>query len=412
MTSLLRHRTRLFGLLLVVLGIVFWIQNLQDAQRHLKPSKNTRDFASYFIASQAARAGRDPYGAVDMTLTAREHGLARVHPFFYPPPFLLSLTWTGTLSNTEAYRVWTQLDLLASVGCILVLALWWRSLHPLAAPLIVLLLGLHEAIPNNHVMGQVNHGVLLLTLIGLWAEDRQRPILGGVFLGLACMAKMSPALLVAWWLLRRRWLAVGSAVATAVLSSVAALWVVPFDQQVRFYTEILPQFASGRYNGLMVPIGMFANHSVPNVLDQIWPAERGLELSQTAQLASRMFSLAGLGVLALLFRREPTDDLARAAQVAAVTILMLLVPVYTYEHHLVWALPAMAVALIALADRRLPLWTVPFVLLAVGAICLELRTLKQWNRVHPGWWYRESKFIALVWLGLVSTWLGWSRTAR
>lgn len=410
MSRFTRRRVRAVGALLLLVGVLLWGRNLLYAKDRVVKGRGARDFTSYFMAYRSAELGRDPYSMRQVTLTAREHGLMRVHPFFYPPPFLLTLTWTGDLETKEAYLVWVSLDVLASLGAVLVLILWWRPLHPLVPALLVLLLGLHTAIPNNYYMGQANHLVLVITLLGLWAEDRGRPVLGGLFLGMACMAKMSPALLVAWWLLHRRWTAVATSVVTALVLSGLVLPLVSLEQQVGFYTEVLPQFASGRYNGLTVPIDIFANHSIPNVLDQVFPSRHGPELSDHAKLGARLIGVALVGGMAVLFRKEPHDAFARAAQIATVTTVMLLLPVYTYEHHLVWAVPAMAVGLIAIVSRRVSWLWVPAIVAAILALALDLKTLKAWNHADPSVVYRESKFVALLVLGLTAAWLGRSRS--
>ena len=45
---------------------------------------------------------------------------------------------------------------------------------------------------------------------------------------------------------------------------------------------------------------------------------------------------------------------------AAVSILAILVPVYTYEHHLVWAIPAIVLCVMALLDGAIGMrWGLP-----------------------------------------------------
>ncbi|HVS03017.1 MAG TPA: glycosyltransferase 87 family protein [Thermoanaerobaculia bacterium] len=150
---------------------------------------------------------------------------------------------------------------------------------------------------------------------------------------------MSPALLVGWWLLHRRWRVVAAACLAAVALSLLALPLVGCEHQRRFYAEVLPSFGGGEYHGLRVPVSIFGNHSLPHLLDQAFPSE-GPGLSRPTRILAAVTTALVVGGLGWLLRRPPVDLLARTGQVSAVALAMLLVPVYTFEHHLIWALPA------------------------------------------------------------------------
>lgn len=394
--------------LTVVAGTVRYGAAVSDAWTKVERSPGGgRDFASYHFAARAVAAGDNPYVQADLRRAARAEGRARsVHPYFYPPPFLASVAWTVGRPLPEAYRIWFWLDALCAVLAFGALALWWRPLHTLTPAMVALLLAYMTAVPNNHVMGQMNHPVLLLVVFGLWADDRGRPRLGGTLVGLACMAKMSPALFVLLWVRQGRVQAVAAAVLTAVLSSILVLpWMGP-GVQGDFYARVLPGFASGDYNGLTVPIGLFGNHSVPDVFHQLWPG--GQQLSSVARWASRLVTFGLVGVFGLAFRRPDPGTLTSAAQLAAVAVLLLLVPVYTYEHHLVWAVPAAVVGMIGVVTGRLPKVWAPVLLLAVVALCWDLQDLKRLHRVGgvQGLLMKEAKHLALWVLMLGAFWLG------
>ena len=150
-----------------------------------------------------------------------------------------------------------------------------------------------------------------------------------------------------------------------------------------------------------MPIGLFGNHSIPNVFHLAFPTE-GEGLSTAARWGSR---LVGLGLLAgaavgLRGAEGPWGD---AKRLSVIGVVMLLIPVYTYEHHLVWAWPAAALSLLALLDRRLhPAWAV-LVIPAVVVLCWDLAMLRRWAGTSElGWVLRESKFVALWTVGAAS----------
>jgi alpha-1,2-mannosyltransferase len=368
-----------------------------------------RDFASYYYAVKVGAEGGDPYNRVHLNQAARLDGVREgVHPFLYAPPFLLALSWVKAFDLGEAFHIWFWLHELCALAAAFVLWRWWRPLSPVVGWVIVALFALMTAIPNNHAMGQANFPGLFLALLGLWQTERGRPVVGGALMGLACMLKMSPALFVVWWLIRKQWTAVAAAVGAGVVLSLMALPFAGPSVQWRFYTQILPTFSSGEYNGLAVSIQLFGNHSVPNLLDAWLPSPTDA-LSPAARAVSALFSLGSLAALAWAFWEGRPDALARAAQSSAFGVLLLLIPVYTYEHHLVFALPAATIAIVGACTGRLdPRWVVP-VGLCVGLLLFDLQTLKgmaEGTNIVLAAILREVKFVALLGLLAACVFLG------
>ncbi len=409
-SPLLMAPLRSLGILVVAVAAAWHLLTLlSPAWMSATRASRGRDFASYYYAARVAAEGGDPYDKQALAKAAREDGSSRgVHPFLYAPPFLLLVSWTPAVGVETAYRIWFWLHELASLLAVLVLWRWWRPLGPHLPVLLAVVFALMTAIPNNHAMGQANFAGLALALAGLWQTDERRPWLGGALMGAACMLKMSPALWVFWWIARREYRAVAGAVLAGLVLSLLTLPLAGLTVQLGFYTDILPTFGSGDYNGLSVPIGLFGNHSIPNLIDALLPGEGGT-LAPAARAISGILALALLGSLTVLFADPPAhssepraDQLQRAAQAACIGVLILLVPVYTYEHHLVFALPAAVIALHAAIVGRLERrWLVP-VALCVGVLLFDLRGLRGLAQSLPRTLdavaaiLRELKFAALV----------------
>ncbi len=407
------------GLWLLVAAAFTWhvLAVLSPAWVQAVKPHHGRDFASYYWAAHVAADGGDPYDKSALVKKARQHGSAGAHPFFYPPPFLAGVSWVAALELPTAFRVWFWLDELCALLAALVLWRWWRPLSAWTPVAVVALLALMTAVPNNHAMGQANFVVLALLVAGLWVEDRAPPgdrasrIVGGVLVGMACMAKMAPALFVVWWLVRRRWVAAASACVAAVVLSLLTLPTVGFSDQVRFYTQILPKFASGDYNGLTIPITLFGNHSIPNLLHQFWPSG-GNTLSSTASWLSRIASITLVLGLSVLYGMRPKGGFTpwnTAGQVASIGVAMLLIPVYTYEHHLIWALPAAIVVVLAALSGRLPAFLAVLAGLSLVLLAFDLQDLKRiWagQQGTPKLFVQELKFLALWGLLACSAWVG------
>ena len=73
---------------------------------------------------------------------------------------------------------------------------------------------------------------------------------------------MSPVYIMFQWMMERRWSVVAYTVIVAMMLSIFSLLFMDFPTQFLFYTDVLPSFSSGNYNGLRVPITLPANHSI------------------------------------------------------------------------------------------------------------------------------------------------------
>lgn len=328
------------GRTLVFLGLLAHLLfGLVPAYEKVSTSRGGRDFASYYYAIQVAADGGDPYDTPALSRAARADGTRQsVHPYFYPPPFLLSMAWALPLSLRDAYLGMLVLNELLLLGCV-ALCLGPFGVAPWA---VALLLALYSPIPDNAAMGQANLLALFPALLGL-AVAPKRPTLGGVLVGAAGMLKMSPALFLLYWALKGRWRPVFATMATAVVLSVATLPLVDLAAQLRFYTEVLPGFPKGDYHGLTVAINLPANHSIPDIFNQLWPGPSKFRLSPEARTAGSVVTVLLLGLWAWRFRGPSVADPDPKA-IGALTVLMVILPVYTYEHHLVFLLLAIGAA--------------------------------------------------------------------
>jgi hypothetical protein len=362
---------------LIVALIAWHLFGVLGAWPDAVESTHGRDFATYYYADRAVQLGEDPYDRFQLSRFARDEDTrGTVYPYLYPPTFLLGTGWVRPLPLHAAYLVWFWLDELFLVLAGLALARWWRPLGGGVGVVLIAAIAACTAVPNNHLMGQVNLPVLALALAALWQEDRGRWGLAGLLLGLAVALKLSPVLLVAWWALRGRWRAVGASALTVLLAAGLAAALFGLGPFVVFMTEVIPTFRSGDYNGLGLNVALFGNLSLAKVWDQLLPI-RGPTLSPLAQAAVLATSVTVLGGLAWLWRRAPTDPWTRAAQAAGVMVVMLLLPVFTYEHHVVWALPAVVLSALALGRGRLGIAWAPVLGLAWVAWAVDLGTLRE-----------------------------------
>jgi hypothetical protein len=119
-------------------------------------------------------------------------------------------------------------------------------------------------------------------------------------------------------------------------------------------------------------------------------------------------------------RRPAKDAVSLACSAGALVVLMLLVPPYTYEHHMVYLLLPLAALVAALQARRLHWrWGIGLAP-AYAFLAWQLQHMKSVGQSLDGatlcacgtrnpamafgggsaWWLQESKFLAAIFLGV------------
>ena len=169
--------------------------------------------------------------------------------------------------------------------------------------------------------------------------------------------------------------------------------------------NVLPQFSSGAYHGLTIPINLPANHSIPDLFNQIWPGENQKTLSVTSKRFSFVTNLFCFGLLCWLSYKWNSQK-ARTYLQGAMICLMLIFPVYCYEHHLALLVLPIVIMIRALREEGLATWCY---WLAGLSYCFAawplfmLRTVqKKVPQIH--WLLQESKFFAIVGVAFVCIW--------
>ncbi len=381
-------RRALYALALV---LHVWLQ-VAPAVGKVHADRGGKDFSSYYYAAAAARDGKDPYDTALLSKLARkDHTRRAVNPYFYPPPFVLTMLWAPSFTLHHAYWMMLVANEILLVTCLAALHRWFA----VPAWALALLIASYSPIPDHAWMGQANLLALLPSLAGLAlarGESRRYDLAGGVLVGLSAMLKMSPALFLLYWGLRRNWTAIAGAVTTAMALSVIALPFVSFSQQIVFYRDILPGFASGDYHGLTVPISLPANHSIPDMWNRLLPSGGDL-LSSGARIGSGICTLSMIALWAWACRKRGNEP----AVLGALTVMMVVTPVYTYEHHLVFLLLA-----VGAAARVSPAFGLTYFFLAWPLT--RLRQTQGWAPDGMDPWLRESKFLAELSLFALCLW--------
>lgn len=278
------------------------------------------DLEVYRLGVQTWRHGGDMYGPMPPTIS----GL--VLPFIYPPFAALVLTPLVLLPWTASWLALFALSLVSLAVTLYVVALrMWpaggRSGAAAAASAALPLAVVLEPVLQTFEFGQVNLVLMALVAVDCLVERTRWP--RGLLVGLAAAIKLTPAVFVLYFLLRRDFrAAVVAAVATAAATGIGFL--VDADASVRYWFGGPAAGVSGS--------PFYTNETVQAVLAR---------LGADGPLLTLGWLLVSVGLLALLVPVVRRADPALA--LVAVAGFGLLVSPTSWSHHWVWVAPTLVV---------------------------------------------------------------------
>lgn len=320
----LRHRPTVLALRAVAIGlivVVLWHDVLAAlAQTAIWPA----DFASYYVPAHAVvqfpfTNVYDYSNLLHLNATYR-YVTGVFYPYIYPPFGLILLRPLAALPFEVAANVWLVTSHLCAVGSSLLLANAFQcalarrakdaptgdvaarihavleatgvSIGPWSFPVLpfsvvcpVMLLAWPAW--DTYYFGQINFLIVMLIVLSLHAEVHERPVLAGVALALAGSLKLTPLVLLAYFMLRGAWKTVVSALGlSAILAAIPLLFFPAHD-----YVTMLIQ--------LRVLDGMFVlgnhNESLIAVLPHV-----ALVLGHTSQRVAILAENGGEGLAGAL----------------------------------------------------------------------------------------------------------------
>ena len=306
----------------------------------------------YWGAKMVFEEGRSPYvnGAFDQ-IAQREQ--RRIFPYLYPPPSLLAF-YPFAAVPYDAAKV--RLLIVSHLCLLLALYLLFLRLAPFDPPpawrpfafalMLVYVLNYYP-VADNFAWGQINLIVLALVLLAWLALKRNWHALAvAVPLSLAVLLKTYPVLLLPLLVLRRRYAAAAWLVGLLAVYGLVSWWVLPRGLWGDWLTNVAPTGGYGlRPFNLFLPAEPW-NHSINGFM--IFVQDRTQEVfGVPVRLLTRplTYLLAGaVGAatagLALLSARKGRGERTLDADVSLFLLMMFLVAPLSWEHHLVYALPA------------------------------------------------------------------------
>ena len=312
-------------------------------------------------------------------------------PFTYPPLAAIMfspLAWVSLSAASVTITAITLVLLVVSVWIVLNrLQVWPGRTWWLAAGVVAVSVTALEPIRANFSFGQIN--VVLMTLVIADCVPRRTPWPRGVLLGLAIALKLTPAVFLLYFVLRRDVRATLTAVASFVAATLIGV-VLAWRDSWEYWT------ATVRHTERIGNATLNTNQNAAGALAR-------LGLSEGTHIV--VWTWACLGALALTVwavrRVLGGGDSGGEPALALVLVALfgLVVSPVSWSHHWVWALPTVIVTAV-LAYRRGSL--------ALGAVAAAGVALMLWppidllpeHRESAASWWRQLFGMSYVWWAL------------
>ena len=351
------------------------------------------DMDVYRMGGRAWLQGRPLYS--DGAMFHTQAGLDL--PFTYPPLSAIVFAPLALVSlpvASVAITVTTLVMLVVSTWIVLtrlgVAQTWPAGAEPvwlrrcwLAAGAVALAVWWFEPIGANFSFGQVN--VILMTLVIADCLPRRTPWPRGLLLGLAIALKLTPAVFLLYFVLRRDFRAVFTAAASFAAATAVGFalawrdsvqyWTVTVHDTQRIGTPTLNTNQNAA--GALARLGLYGGAHFA-----VWTAACLAVLALTVWSVRRVLR-AGEPALALV----------------CVALFGLVVSPVSWSHHWVWTLPALLITAVVAVRRRDA---------ALGLVCAAGTALMVWSPIDllpehheaDASWWRQLFGMSYVWWAL------------
>jgi hypothetical protein len=237
---------------------------------------------------------------------------------------------------------------------------------------------------ESFTLGQVNYPVLLLILVSFVLHKQKRATLGGVALSFASLIKVSPALILLYFLWRRDFRLVASFLITLAATTVFMQIFAP-SVDIAFIRDVLPAISARtpELNNKALAVWwqfLFMNNDLADPINHLPLLPSILSVLSTILIITFLF---------LVFKRSElfpiTDDSTRRTlQFLVSCVALLLTQPYLEIHHLVFAFPAVSSIIVLLTKNKFR-WK-HITLLILITLLLNSRGENSFRWLGPYWY--------------------------
>jgi len=344
---------------------------------------HSNDYKHVYLGSMLLFEGLSPYDAENMLTTAgaasAEDGRFRtILPYVYLPFTGLAMRPFSQLpfaQSVVAFQVANHLMLIVALALVLWSSGLWTRWGSWSVAVAAGLVAFNAALFRQNLAGQLNV-VLLLCWAVVYTADRRgwHPAVAGGVAAFGALFKLSPGILILWFLLRRRWSEAlwMSAIGAALMGiSIGAFGLrvhldfIPVLRDMGFGKSTWSEFGHTFWRDDY-------NQSINALMHRLLVPMEGRPapwIAGSATLANGLtwaFALGLLGIWATACWRAPAA--AHASTLAMTLGASLLLPSICWDHYLVQLLPG----ILLLAAAGPTLLTGRNALLAVAAILVSV----------------------------------------
>lgn len=161
-------------------------------------SSNLVDFPVYYSAGRSLLNGRSD-------LYAPDFALGRVMDYRYPPFFLFAVLPLSLIPYPIAAYVWYLLCAAAVAGCVVIVSRVFDGLHSSKTMCVFVALAVAQYFVMALHYGNAHVIAVFLLVASLWFFLQRKDLPAAVLVSLAITIKLTPALLLPYFALKKRW---------------------------------------------------------------------------------------------------------------------------------------------------------------------------------------------------------------
>jgi hypothetical protein len=288
---------------------------------------------------------------------AVERGVPTPSGYIYPPFLAVVLQPITQLSYHRANQLWFLLNIGMFVISIMALASWSpsgknRGANVLAAGALIFTALNFYPVFRALQTGQVSLLILFLLAAALWFLQRGKEIPAGALVGLATAVKLTPGILVIYFLVARKYKAAAAAAGAGILALAVSVGGAGIGNHFQFVNEMLPALSRGA--------ATFANQSISGFLIRLVMDTTINAFEFVDEPGWVRFLARGLSVSVLLASLWLGRKLALRGETAAgyglVVLASLMASPISWEHHYTVALIPIAILMTRLATDEKIHW--------------------------------------------------------
>jgi hypothetical protein len=238
--------------------------------------------------------------------------------------------------------------LIGAIGMVW-LRMWGLRLVSAAGVGVLIVLNFRP-IADTLAFGQIDLALLLLLVLALWALREKRDLVAGILVALGTLFKVYPIILLAFFVIKRRWRALAGFALGMLIFNALSVAVMGWEMHRIYLTEVFPRIGGTTAQDQNQTISGFLARFAASPADVVIFRDRAITLPATA--ISGLVALLGCGLALGAARRRTT---AFALQYSVFLLMMVLVVPAAWMHYETLLFVPFGALLLHLHDRQVAL---------------------------------------------------------